>query len=245
MSRARTRLGDPRAQSPGDAQLLDEICTQIRSVQRFKQGTSNPWNFGTTYIDVQGTGEDTFQINVADFGTPLAVLTSDPGNPNLIVRRIPFYCPQNINFDWGLPQNWGAYILPYYDGSNCTAVRCSIFWENNLAYIQFQPIPMLQCAYKVLYLKSANGVNSLSLDAVPLPEQDCDVAVLGAARNLLPLAEWWDGSTKDGREQNAMRQQNLNRALTIQYNEVLELFKQAQFITTGPALNVRWSPVVG
>jgi hypothetical protein len=244
MSRTRTRLGDPRAQSPGDSQILDEVCTQIRSVQRFKQGTGNPWSFGTTYVDV-ANGEETYQINAANFGTPLAVLTSDPSNPSLVVRRIPFYCPQNLNFDWGFPQNWGAYVFPY-DGSNCTASRCSIYWQNNLAYIQFQPIPQLPASYKIQYLTSANGVNELALEATPLPEQDCDVVVLGAAKNLLALSEWWDGGSKDGREQNAERRRNLDNALASQYAEVSALFQQAQFITEGPAMGHLWSgSVVG
>ena len=191
-SATRTRLGDPRAQSPGDAQLLQQICTHVRTLLRFKRNTSNPWNFADTYVDIT-PGEGVYQINAADFGTPLAVISHDPSNPNHIPRLIPFYCPQNMHYSYGLPNNAGSWPMWWNaDGSNTNALRCSIYWNNNLPYIEFLPVPQLSPAsYAIRYLQSANQVGQLSLDAQPLQPEDCDLAEIRAAQSLLSTAEWW------------------------------------------------------
>lgn len=240
MDNTLVRLGDPRAQTPSDLQLLHQVCSQIRTLLRAKQNVSNPWNYGETFVDIT-PGEDTYAINVANFGTPL-VVTTVPQTPNDIIRIIPFYCPQNLNFSYGWPQNAGSYAWPNYGGSNCNALRCAIFWENNTAYIRFNPIPELTPAsYKIDYLQNANSVGVAALTSTPLMDQDCDLVEIRSARSLLALSEWEAPETKDGRDRNAEKRRDLGMTLTGDEQMAAQQFDIGNRITTGPRISVRWN----
>lgn len=236
------RLGGPRAQTPNNVQLLHQVCTQIRTLLRAKQNVSNPWNFGETFVEIT-PGEDTYQITDADFGTPL-VVTTVPENTNQVVRLIPFYCPQNLDYSWGYSQSASGF-WPSIDGSNCNAARCAIFWQNNLAYIRFNPIPELSPAsYKIQYLANANAIGLASLTATPLMDQDCDAVEIRAAESLLALTEWQSPETREGRDRNAEKRKDLIVTLTADEALVMQQFDIANRITTGPRISNRWSSCV-
>lgn len=241
-SNARTRLGDPRSQTPSDSQLLQQACSHIRTLKRAKRNVSNPWEFGDTFVDIT-PGEGTYQITDASFGTPLCVMTV-PENDNQVVRLVPFYCPQNLNYSWGLPVNAGSWGTWSWDGSNCNAARCSIYWKNNQAYIEFLPIPQLSPAqYQIRFLQSANLVGIASLNAEPLPDEDCDVVECRMAKSLLGLTEWESSSTKDGRAMNAEKRKDLFVTIASDEKLAYEQFLLSNRITTGPVLHNRWSTV--
>lgn len=233
------RLGGPRAQCPSEDQLLRQICSQIRTLLRAKQNVSNVWNFKETVVEIT-PGEDTYQITAADFGTPL-VVTTIPENSNQIVRIVPFYCPQNLNYSWGWPESAASYF-PSPDGSNCNAMRAAIFWQNNIANIRFNPVPQLTPAsYRIQYLQSANLVGIASLTATPLQDADCDLVECRSAVSLLALTEWQSSETKDGRDQNAEKRKNLGATLSNDVRDAYEQFLIGNRIVVGPKISNRWS----
>lgn len=239
----KVRLGDPRANRPNDYQVLHQVCTQVRTVLRHYRNTSNPWSFNDTVITVV-PNETTYQITVANFGTPLAVLSYDPTNPSWIPRLIPFVQPQNMNYDWGVAQNMASAFLPY-DGSNCTAQRCAFYWKNNVPYIEFTPLPLSACEYKIRFLVSANGVSDMSLAQSPVQDEDCDLVEVRSALALLAVTEWDDTSTNQGRVLNAERRRDLSQTLQGEEQELRSQFETASLITTGPRIYDRWNPTVG
>lgn len=239
MNNTRTLLGDPRAQTPNDAQLLQQGGYQIRNLLRAKRNVGLAWNYGETVVEIT-PGEATYQITDASLGTPLSVSTV-PQTPNDVIRLIPFSCPQNLDYSWGWPVNAGNWAIPY-DGSNCNAARCAIFWQNNLPYIQFNPIPQLSpAAYLIKFLANANLVGIQALTATPLPDEDCDLVELRMALGLLAVTEWMSPETADGRTQNAEKRKNLS--LTLSGNERLaaQQFDISNRIIVGPRLSQRWS----
>lgn len=236
------RLGDPRANRPGLAQVLNQVCTQTRIVLRHYRNTSNPFNFNDLTVTVV-PNLATYQINAADFGTPLAVLSYDPTNPSWIARLIPFYQPQNMPYDWGLPQS-AAYGFTPYDGSNCTAMRCAFYWRDNNAYIEFQPTPVLSANYRVRYLQNAAGVGTDALTASPLVAEDCDLVEVRAALALLAITEW-NAPDKEGRAYNAERRRDLAQTLAGEEAELRRQFEAAALITTGPRMYNRSDNIVG
>jgi hypothetical protein len=237
------RLGAPRAQSPSEDLLLRSVCTQIRTLLRQKQNVSNPWNFDETFVEIT-PGEDTYQITQANFGTPL-VVTTVPQNDNQIIRIVPFYCPQNLNYSWGYPVNAGSWgISTYLDGSNCTAARCAFFWQGSAAFIRFNPTPQISPAsYKVGYLCNANGVSTDALTASPLQDQDIDLVECRAAQSVLALTEWESSATKDGRQMNAEKRKDLFVTLANDERLLKEQFDVANRITSGPVLHNMFSTV--
>lgn len=239
-SNARTRLGDPRAQTPNDSQLLQQCCSHVRTIKRAKRNVSNPWEFGETVVEIT-PGEGVYQITDASFGIPLCV-QSVPQNENDTPRLIPFYCPQNLAFSWGLPQNAGSWGLANWGISNANALRCAIYWTNKLPYIQFEPIPQLSpAAYLVKFLQSANLVGIQALTVEPLPDEDCDLVECRMAKSLLGLAEWESSSSKEGRAINAEKRKDLMVTLSGDEHLAYEQFLISNRITTGPVLHNRWS----
>lgn len=242
-SNVRLRLGDPRANKPGDFQVLHQVCTQIRTIKRHQRNTSNPWNFNDLTIQVVAN-QDVYQINAADFGTPLALYTYDPTNPAWVARLVDFYLPQNMPFDWGYQQN-AAWAFTPWDGTNCTAQRCAFYWRDGNAFVEFQPLPQLAATYRVRYLQSANGVNDAALTSSPISNEDADLCEVRSAIALLPLTEWDAPQTKDGRAANAERRRDLTLSLSAEERELTRQFEAAQLITTGPRTTVRWNPCDG
>jgi len=236
------RLGDPRSNRPGYFQVLNTVCTNVRTIKRHQHNTSNLWNYSDTIIQVV-TSQPTYQITAADFGTPLSVITWAPNVPTWISRPVYIYEPQNLDYAWGLPQNAAAWFLPY-DGSNCTAQRCSFQWQGNVASVTFLPTPMTPCQYKIRYLQSANGVNTAALTSSPLTNEDADLAETRSALGLLPLTEWNDPSTKDGRAYNAERRKDLATTLQGEEAELRRQFEAAQLTPNGPRIYNRWSETV-
>lgn len=235
------RLGMPRAQAPTREQALQQITTQIRTLLRSKQNVSNPWNYNETTVEIT-PGEAAYQVNAADFGTPLAVQTV-PISENDVVRLIPFYCPQNMNFSYGYSVNAGNWMLwPTGTGSNCNALRCAFYWRGANAYIEFLPIPQLTPAsYLIKYLCSANSVGQEALTATPLADQDVDLIEIRAAKGLLSNTEWESNITKDGRQINAEKRKDLMVTLSGDEALVAQQFDIANRITTGPRLALRWN----
>lgn len=240
----RLRLGDPRSNRPGDFQLLNAVCTQVRTLHRHKRNTSNVWNFNDLVVTVT-PNLDTYQITEVDFGTPLAVLSYAPNLTTWIPRLIPFFTPQNMPFDWGIPSRIGAWGYLPPDGSNCTALRCAFYWRDNVAYVEFQPTPMLACQYKVRYLQNVAGqVGQMALTQEPLPNEDCDLVEVRSALALLPTSEWWASDDKEGRAINAERRRDLAMSLSAEERELTRQFEAAQLVTDGPRLYQRWQGTI-
>lgn len=187
---------------------------------------------------------DVYQITVANFGTPLAVLSYDPTNPTWIARLIPFYTPQNMPFDWGQMQN-AAWNYTPGDGSNCTAQRCAFYWKQNIPYVEFLPIPQAVAQYKIRFLLSAAGVENMALAQEPLQSDDCDLVEVRSALALLAITEWQDPTTKDGRSYNAERRRDLSQTLQGEEAELRRQFEIGALITTGPHMQTRWNPCDG
>jgi hypothetical protein len=239
----RLRLGDPRAQAPNDQAVLNQVCSQVRTLLRHKRATGNPWDFNDLIIQVQPNNA-TYAISQPDFGQALAVITHDPTNPVWIPRLVKIYEPQNLVLNIpALSNQYASWSYLPYDNSNCTAQRVAFYWRANVAYAEFWPLPMQSAQYKVRYLQNVAGqVDQQALSSSPLPNEDCDLAELRAALGLLAISEWYEPSSKDGRAANAERRRDLLVTLRVDELEARRQFEVAARITTGPRQYERWNP---
>jgi hypothetical protein len=238
------RLGDPRAQRPSYYAILNQVMTQTRTVLRHKHNTGNVWNYSDLTIQVT-PNVAVYQITAPDFGTPLAVITYAPGLISWIPRLIPFFGPQNLQFDWNLPTNLAANFYIPYDGSNCTAQRCAFYWKANVPYIEFAPLPLLSAQYQIKFLQNSNNTYSDALTASPEWSEDADLIEVRSALALLPLAEWNAPDSKEGRAYNLERRQGLILSLSAEEKELTRQFEAAALNFSGPAMTRRWNPCVG
>lgn len=238
------RLGDPRAQRPNRLQVLNQVLTQTRTVLKHRRNTGNTWNYNDTIVEVT-PGESTYTINVSDFGTPLAVVTYAPEIPTWIPRLVPFYQPQNMPLDWGWPNQIAAAAFIPFDGSNCTAQRVAFYWRDNLAYIEFLPVPQLQASYQIKFLQNNSSTYTDALASSPEWSEDADLIEVRSAIALLALTEWYSSNDKDGRALNAERRRDLAVSLSAEERELTRQFEAAALNYSGPSLQRRWNPCVG
>lgn len=240
----RLRMGDPRAQAPNDQAILNQVCSQVRNLKRFKRVTGNVWDFNDLIVQVQ-PNIDTYTINQSDFGQALAVITYDPTNPIWIPRMIKIYEPQNLVFDIpALPQNQAAWSYLPYDNSKCTAQRVAFYWRDNQPYIQFWPLPLLAAQYRVRYIQNAGAVASMPLSQEPLPSEESDLVEIRSSISLLGMAEWKAPDSTDGRAVNAEKRKDLAVTLANDEREAARLFEAIVRQPHGPHTYQRWNPTV-
>lgn len=205
---------------------------------RAKRNSGNPWNYADVSVVTQ-PNEPLYQINALDFGTPLAVITSnDFQNPNFVVRRIPFYLAADIaTTEYGLPENAGQ-TFPYYSpyDPNHVALRCNITWRDNNPFIEFIPTGNQQATYVIRYLQSASGVDQMALSQTAVPAEDSDLIILRAAKSLLPHAEWDAGTAVS----NAAKRKDLFTTLSGDEQLAREQFDANNLVVGGPRVSVRW-----
>lgn len=236
MDGTRARLGRVRSQHPSEDDVLREVSSHLRNFLNLLNNTGLTWDYRTLTLTVDPE-IDTYQIPDQSFGKAYAVLTRDDANPNHIVRKVAFFEPPNLNFDWGWPNNVGMYLWNYYDGSLHTAVRCAFFWRDSLPYIQFKPIPQLSCDYDISF-SVGDWTRTMSLDSEPVLGQHHDLIQVRAARSLLSLSEWYDSE-----DMNDRKRKNLAMSLTAD-----EQLYERQFLATaltknaGSGITQRWAP---
>lgn len=243
MENVRLRLGEPRANKPGYALLLQQVSSHTRTVKRHKQNTGNAWDYNDVEIDVE-QDEDTYLINRPDFGTPLVLITRDDSNPQHIVRVIDYYAPQNIFYNYSLPGNIGSYVVNL-DGSFHSAMRYTVFRKSNQVYLQILPKPALACTYVLRYVLSANGVDGMALTQDPVEAADADLIEIRSAKSLLSNSEWMAGDSVEGRAYNADKRKEL--IVTLRDDEALaqRQFEAAQLIQVGPRVHTRYDFTTG
>jgi len=237
-------LGDPRSQNPSILAVLNEVMRQTRTIKRHKHNTGNTWDYNEVIVETT-PGEAVYQIVQSDFGTPLATVSWAPELLTWIPRLIPFFTPQNMPLDWGMPPNLASYAYLPPDGSYCTAQRCAFYWRNNQPYIELQPIPQYVASYQIKYLQNSGATYTDALTTSPAWIEDADLIECRSKLALLPLTQWSSPDTKEGRSINAERRQDLAVSLSAVERELTRQFEAAALNYSGPAMSRRWNPCVG
>lgn len=238
----RLRMGDPRAQAPNAQAVLNQVCSQVRNLKRFKRVTGNVWDFNDLIIQVQ-PNIDTYAIVQSDFGQALAVITHDPTNPVWIPRLVKIYEPQNLILNIpALPNSYAAWAYLPYDNSRCTAQRVAFYWRDNQPYIQLWPMPNLAAQYKVRYLQNAGAVAAMPLTQEPIPSEESDLVEIRSAISLLGMAEWRAPDSAEGRAVNAEKRKDLAMTLANDEREAARLFEALVRQPTGPRIYRRFDP---
>ena len=231
----RDRLRHPRANRPGDGDCLRSLCDHVKLLRAKKKNTGLPWDFADKKINVV-SGKAKYQINDERFGSLLAVLTVDDSDPSHFQRLIPFFSPQNLAFNWGLPNDIGTYTTNW-DGSNHSAQRVALYWSSGTPYLEFQPTPKASCTYLVRFVVG-NSVDAMSLsDPLSLGEIGNTLCEIRAAISLLAFADY-----VDDRSENTERRKELGTTLNWEEQMFDKQFTDDALIHTGSTIGQLWSP---
>lgn len=224
-SNVRLRLDEPRAQQPSDRAVLQKVADYAQRLINRANNTGRAWTLQETILNVT-SGQDTYTLNVgSEYGKAIDIYTVDDSNPNHIERSIPFFEVQNMQFDWGVPNNAGNWFLGY-DGSPNTAQRMGISRtvEGDVVVRVF-PVPQLAASY-VIQFSTGFVVGNVSLDTTVLLEQHHALPETQAALSLLSRARWSDSSADD-------RDRRKDLSQSLQYD--MEVFNKdfEDFIRSG------------
>lgn len=233
-SRTRGRLRNPIANRPSDGDVLREVCSHARVVSKHRRNTGKAWDYRSLLLTVEG-GEGEYLITESSFGKPFSVLTRDDNNPAHIQRLIPFFEPENVNFDWNLPSDAGYYLYPTADGSLHSAQRVAFYWNKGKPYVKFNPIPQYPCDYEI-YFTPTDPVSGLALTSSLPHDEDSDLIEIRAARSLLPFAEW-----SDNEETNQSRRKELGITLTTDESLQARQFEVDVLTTHTSPISTRWT----
>lgn len=177
-----------------------------------------------------------YPINDLRFGTPLAVLTIDDTNSQHIQRLVPFFAPQNLAFNWGIPSDAGHYANNG-DGSFHSADRVAFYWTEGTPYLELQPVPQVSCVYLIRFL-IGNSVDAMGLaDEVNLGEVGDSLVEVRAAMSLLPFAEW-----DDDEKLNTAKRRALVDALVWEEGKMDQQFSADVLVATGSSVGRLWMP---
>lgn len=230
-------LRGPRVNRPGDLQLLHAVSLHTKILRAKRRNTGNAWDYATVNVNVR-PDKAKYQINDTRFGRPLAVITVDPANPQHVTRRIPFFTPQNVNFDWGWPADAGSWIANY-DGSFHSAERVAFHWEDGWPYVEFLPTPKLNATYMVEF-SVGDSVDVMSLtDELHLGEIGDSLVELRAARTLLPSTEWEAMDAKA----NVERRREIGTTITMDEPLLMEQFQADALIGSEQTMGRQWSSI--
>lgn len=223
----RDRLRHPRANRPGDGDCLRSLCDHVKILRAKRKNTGLPWDLADKTINVI-SDKAKYQITDTRFGTPLAVLTTDDSDPFHIQRLIPFYSPQNLAFNYGLPGNitWDDH-----------AERVAFYWSNGTPYLEFLPTPRANATYLLRYV-IGNSVDALSLsDPLSLGEVGDTLAEVRAALSLLPFADY-----NDSEDVNMAKREALAKTLIWEQGLLDDQYTADVLIHTGSTIGQLWSP---
>lgn len=193
----RLRLDSPRAQAPTDLMVKQAVLSYSQRLINRVNNTGRAWTLQEVGLNVSA-GQETYTLDVgSEYGKAIDIYTVDESNPNHIERSIPFFEVQNMQYDWGFPNNAGNWFLTY-DGSNNTAMRMAIYRSvEGDVNVRVFPIPQLSASY-IVQFSTGFFMDSVSLDTTILLAQHHMLPETQAALSLLSRTRWSD-SLKDDR----------------------------------------------
>lgn len=205
ISHVRTeRLFSPRPQQPSLLTILGAVITHTQNLYNELSNTNKAWATGQVSLNVEA-GKDTYLLPVdSQCGKVLSVFTYQPDNPNQIERSVDFFEVQNLQFDWGLPNNVGVGWSWNWDGSPHTADRIAFYYggvgDSGGLYARIKPIPQQPAEYKILYT-IGNWAETAGLHSSPILSGHHQLIEVRGARTVLPGCVWFDDDEKDTAKQ--------------------------------------------
>ena len=207
MAEARLLLEGPKAQKPSDRRLLKAAASNTQSMFNQLSNTGKAWEVDETTITTSPDTEE-YVLTPVNIGKPLLVKTIDESNPSHREREISFFEVQNLDFDWGLPNDFGNFVANV-DGSLHTAARVAFIRKSGAMYARFKPVPKQSAEYRVLYA-IGNWIDSAALDDAPVLSEHHHLIEVRTALSVLPGTEWSDDKD-DNRERRAELFNSLSR----------------------------------
>lgn len=212
----RIRVRDPRAQQPSDRTLLKLLSDQVQNLSIEANLRGRYWAVDETELQVTANTGD-YLIPIANFGKPIEVYTSWPGNPSYVTRTVDFFELGDLNYQWDMPGNFA--LSSAIDGSPHTAHRIAFYHKQGQVYARVMPTPAGGAQYKVIYQVGQYGATMPLSEEIMLPEF-AQLVEVRTAIAALPHCEWVDEEAR-----NEARRRELALTLDRAEKQSYALFK--------------------
>jgi len=184
----------PLYYSLSDSRVAELSINELDFINNELALTGRPWNYSSFPLTVQA-GEDYHAITeVGDFTVPITVETTDPSNPQHVVRVLVLDDPVDA-VRWRQAGTLGAAAVAH---SALSVTFTEMPGQPGVRAARFAPKPNAQATYNVLYSPNVIRPDSLQSQIIKFPQFEPYIflRVLMAA---LPYCEW-EGLDKDGNE---------------------------------------------
>jgi len=215
--RIRDLLDNPLPNRPSFHSLMRQCISEEMDIVNATLNTGRPWATNTYELNYVA-GQDSYDINVSDFGKILYVVkaTTNPWIPYI-----------SVPFDDVSQQDYGT-IFNYYGSYGQafalpeTPEKMSFYREgvlNSQFKCTIQPQPQESATYILTYLPGYIGVDDPLSSATQMPEH-AELVRLRAAVALLNYSEWGDN-----KEENRQKRIDLMQGFMYQLERKEMLFR--------------------
>jgi hypothetical protein len=229
----RGRLMQPRSQRPSDRDVYRSLLDHLKNLYNHLSNTGHTWEEYELTVTVS-SGQSDYQLNDTRLGKPIIVFTKDDSDPSHIERTVPVFELQDLNFNWGLPNDIGTSMLDW--NNKHSAWRIGYYRREGLPYVRFKPTPQDTAEYRVMYV-IGNWADSAGLNDEPVLSEHHHLIEIRAAMSLLPFAEW-DGSEDLNMSRRKALAMSLSNDASI-FSVEFELYARSLH---GQMMNERWMP---
>jgi hypothetical protein len=193
--RTRDLLDNPLPNNPSFHQLLrQEISTEM-DILNATNNSSKPWALSTYQLNYI-VGQDTYAINVSDFGKVMYVERVQ-GDPYIRYVNVPFSDVHDL--DYGTIWQYTSGSFGQVPWITETPERMAFYRDgvlNSQYMVRIQPQPIQSWTYIIHYMPGVLANTDPLASAVQLPEH-ATLAQLRNATALLPYAQWGDDKVEN------------------------------------------------
>lgn len=219
--RVRSILDNPLPNSPDFDQLFRIAIAEEQDFRNEMNNSSVAWSLQSTTVNYR-VGQDTYDLNVNDFGKALYVLRATE-NCQIKWLPVPIDDVEDLRYGTLLGAYFGSYGIPWLYGMNETLEHMSFFRGGDQAsqpMVRIQPEPATNAEYVVHYQPGHRGDDDALTSEVTLPEH-VELLRLRQAMASLAYAKWHTDEAE-----NRIRRQELAASFAMQMQRKEQTYRE-------------------
>jgi len=216
LSGVRIHTRDPRAQQPSDRTILKKLSIEVQTFLTELNIYGRNYSVDETVLTISPNNAE-YQIGLSDFGKPIEVRTTDPGNPSYIERTIDFFELGDLHFEWDMPNDFGQSY--WGDGSGHSTQRIAFYRKAGNVFARILPVPAQPARLSILYQVGVFG-STVPLDENLIAPEHHALIEVRTAIAVLPHCEWDDNESI-----NQTRRKELGVALGVELDRLTKTFR--------------------
>lgn len=219
--RVRDILDRPMPESPDFHQLFRIAIAEEQDFRNQINNTGIAWAVNSFTLNYR-CGQDTYPINVSDFGKALFVVRAT-GNCRIPWLPVPFDDVTDLQYGSLLGAYYGTCGMAWPYGLNETLEKMAFYRagdQSSQPYVKIQPMPATSAEYVIHYMPGYRGNDDPLTSEVNMPEH-VELLRLRQAMASLPYSRWFEDESE-----NRIKRQELATAFMYQMQRKEQAFHE-------------------